>query len=404
ISPSLEIFGRRLVINDSDRLLIMFIYGVCTYWFLGAGVAGVRDSFPGLALMVVAILVSALTVEPFLYAALLIEIAVLVSIPLLIPQGSNIQSGGLRYLTFQSLAVPVVLLAGWASIGVEANPDNQAQLNQTIILLAIGFNIWLAAFPFQSWVPMLISEIEPLIGGFLLTIIPSIILIILLNFLNAFSWIRNFEYLSVGLQLMGGVLVAIAGIMTGFQKNLSKIFGYAILFEIGFAVLSISITNQIGLEILFASFLPRIFGLSLMALSLSVIKKEKGLDFQDVKGLMKDYPFACGALVLSGFSIAGLPLLAGFSTRIVLLQQTAESSNTIFIAVIIGTFGFLFGVFRILHIISAYQEKPWKLSENIWQSLLLGGGILVIFIMGIFPNQVLSPIMELIHAFGNILN
>ena len=66
-----------------------------------------------LGLAVVGLLVSTLAVEPFLYGALLIEVAVIVCVLMLAPPGETPGQGVLRFLIFQTLGIPFILFTGF---------------------------------------------------------------------------------------------------------------------------------------------------------------------------------------------------------------------------------------------------------------------------------------------------
>ena len=83
IDSTLAIFGRKISLTAADQVIIILVYGIGTFWFFGTlATGGARRIIP-LGLAVIALLVASLAVEPFLYAALLIEIAILLSIPML---------------------------------------------------------------------------------------------------------------------------------------------------------------------------------------------------------------------------------------------------------------------------------------------------------------------------------
>ena len=64
-------------------------------------------------IMITALLVASLAVEPFLYAALFIEMAILLAIPMLTTIYHPPSKGVCRFLIYQTLAMPFILLAGW---------------------------------------------------------------------------------------------------------------------------------------------------------------------------------------------------------------------------------------------------------------------------------------------------
>jgi len=160
-----------------------------------------------------------LAVEPFLYAAPLVELAVLVSIPMLVAPGRPAGQGVLRYLIFMTLGMPFILLGGWALNAIEINPANETLLLEAMLLLGLGLAFWLAIFPFYTWVPLLTGESQPYIAGFLFSLLPTVVFFLMLNFLDAFAFLRNSPVFFQGLQLAGTIMVATAGIWARFNAT-----------------------------------------------------------------------------------------------------------------------------------------------------------------------------------------
>ena len=69
--------------------------------------------------------------------------------------------GVVRFLIYQTLAMPFILLAGWLLAGVEASPGDLALTAQSAAMLGMGFAFLLAIFPLYNWVPLLIEETSP---------------------------------------------------------------------------------------------------------------------------------------------------------------------------------------------------------------------------------------------------
>ena len=250
LSTSLSILGRRLVLEDSDRTLLVLIYGLSAFWFLGAPAARTYRLFTPFGLGMIAVLVASLAVEPFLFAALLVEIAVLMSIPMLIPPGKPAGQGVMRYLIFQTLGMPCILIGGWALNATDINPSLESLLLEATLLLGLGLAFWLAIFPFYTWIPLLAVESHPYVVGFLLSLLPTVVFSLLLNFLDSYAFLRNSTLLFQGLQLAGTIMVATAGIWAAFQRDLSRLFGYAVILETGFSLLALSSSFEFRVGVL----------------------------------------------------------------------------------------------------------------------------------------------------------
>jgi len=148
---SLGILGRSITLTYNILPFISFIYAITGLWTLISGIPGTPKFFRPISLAITALLTAALGVEPFLYAALLIHLAVLVSVPILSPEGKKLRPGILRYLILQTMALPFILLAGWLLSGVEALPSDSPLVLQSAIILGLGFALWLGVFPFHEF-------------------------------------------------------------------------------------------------------------------------------------------------------------------------------------------------------------------------------------------------------------
>lgn len=83
ISPAVQFFGRSFELNTADGPLLALIYGLAALWFFGTEASGTSHRFVSLGLMIIAFLTASIAVEPFLYAALLLEMAAMLVVPLL---------------------------------------------------------------------------------------------------------------------------------------------------------------------------------------------------------------------------------------------------------------------------------------------------------------------------------
>jgi len=210
INESFDILGRTLFLSVEDRPLVILIYTLAGFWFSAAFEARAGRMFVPIGLTLVAVWMAALTVEPFLYAALLLELAVLLSIPLLSPPGSPPGRGIIRYLIFQTFGMPFILLTGWLLAGVESSPGNLDLVIQASLLLGFGFLFLLAIVPFHSWLPMVAEQAHPYPAGFIFFFLPLMVSLFGLKFIDQYAWLRQSVALYEALRL-GGVLMIVIG-------------------------------------------------------------------------------------------------------------------------------------------------------------------------------------------------
>jgi NADH-quinone oxidoreductase subunit N len=405
ISTTLAILGRRFVVTTADRSFLALVYTVGAVWFLGARFARAHHYFIPLGLAVIALLVAALSVEPFLYAALLIETAVLLSVPMLVPPGREPGQGVMRYVIFQTFAMPFVLLAGWVAAGVEANPSDQRLLQQAIVFLSLGFAFWLAVFPFYTWVPLLVKENNPYAAGFILSILPIVVFILLLHFLDAFTWLREYTQLSMLMRTVGVIMIVTGGIWAAFQRDLRRLFGYAVIIENGFALLTLSLRSTTGLEIFAASLIPRLAAFFIWALALAMLSNTldtSGEGDEPYSGLLHRYPLISSGMMVACLSLGGLPLLAGFPMRESLFENLSQFSVSVTLWAFLGAGGLLLAGFRSLAIMAGGEEMQWRMNESWPQAILMSAGILLLVGAGLFPNILLSQTASILTVFSRL--
>src|SRR5690349_13806486 len=221
IDSSLTILGRTLLIRPEEGTLLALIYGAVALWFFGAEAAKSANRLVPLGFLITALMVASIAVEPFLYAALFIEMAILLAIPMLTSIYRVPSKGITRFLIYQTLAMPFILLAGWLLGGVETSPSDLALAGQSASMLGLGFAFLLAIFPLYNWIPMLSEEVSPYTLGFLLWILPTITIIFGAGFLDRYSWLRASPQLTIALRLGGLAMLVTGGLFAAFQRNLA---------------------------------------------------------------------------------------------------------------------------------------------------------------------------------------
>ncbi|MBV6396324.1 MAG: NAD(P)H-quinone oxidoreductase subunit 2, chloroplastic [Anaerolineales bacterium] len=395
LEGSLSIFGRSLTFAKADGSLLALNYGLATVWFLGAEPLGLTRRLVPAGLATLALLIASTAVQPFLYAALLIEVAILLAVPMLLPLNQPPGRGLKLFLIYQTLAMPFILFAGWILAGVESSPGDAALTTQATAMLAVGFAFLLGTFPLYVWIPALMEEVHTYPASFLLWILPQTTLFFLMNFINRYIFLRVSPDLFELLRAMGLVMIVTAGLWAAFQTNLGRMFGYFIAAETGLLLTALSLGTSTGVQAAFLQLIPRGLTILIWALCLSLLRAQVDTPrFSQIQGAMRIVPFAVSGLVLAGLTVAGFPLLAEFPSRLLIMEELASTSLEQLLALLVGILGLLAGTIRTLAVsVMAPPESPWESRESRVQAVFILSGAIALLLLGLFP-QAMHPLVE----------
>jgi len=404
IDSALTVLGRSLVIPATEGSLLALIYGAAALWFYGAEASKTATRLVPLGFMIIALMVASIAVQPFLYAALFIEMAILLAIPMLTSIYAPPGRGVVRFLIYQTLAMPFILLAGWLLAGVEASPGDLALTAQSAAMLGMGFAFLLAIFPLYSWIPLLLEESSPYTVGFLLWILPTITIIFGAGFLDRYSWLRSSPQLILALRYLGLLMVVTGGAFAAFQRHLGRIMAYGSIAETGFSLLALSLDFRLGIPILFLLIPARALGLAVWSLSLTVIKENvETMWFGAARGLLRITPLAGAGMIIATLSTGAFPLLAGFPSRLALWEGLSRVSLGAALGMAVGIAGLLTSAFRSLAVISMAEEyTSWQPRESLTQMTMLGLGMIGLFILGLFPQTLQFFLSNLPNMFEHL--
>jgi formate hydrogenlyase subunit 3/multisubunit Na+/H+ antiporter MnhD subunit len=404
IESSLNVLGRTLLFKPEEGAFIALVYGTAALWFFGAEASKTAVKLVPIGLLITSFMIAAIAVEPFLYAALFIETAVLLAVPMLTSIYKPPGRGIIRFLIYQTLAMPFLLLSGWLLAGVESSPGDLALAAQSASILGLGFAFLFAIFPLYNWIPMLLEEAPPFVVGFLLWLLPTITIIFGAGFIDRYSWLRSSPQLTTTLQFVGAIMIVTGGLWAAFQTHIGRIMAYGSIAETGLSLLALSVDLKVGVSILFLLLPARALAFAIWSLSLNILKeRSEAMRFSSVRGMLRTTPFASAGLILASLSTSGLPLLAGFPARLALWDALARLSLGTALWMGAGIIGMFVASFRMLAVLSMADEyTAWEVGEDWVQRIMLGLGMIGLFILGLFPQLVQYFLSDLPGMFEHL--
>jgi formate hydrogenlyase subunit 3/multisubunit Na+/H+ antiporter MnhD subunit len=255
-------------------------------------------------------------------------------------------------------------------------------------MLSLGIAFLLAVFPLHDWIPGLMAESHPYLTGFLLWVLPSVIIVFAMSFLNGYSWLRSSPQVITGLRTLGLLMLVTSGIWSALEGSLGRMFGQAAIAENGLALLAASLAVANKTNLVFPFFFPRGVAMLVWALALAIVGRTyEQLSLEDLKPAGRTHPWASASIVVAALSTAGFPLLAGFPPRIDVWDGLAEISGNAAVWFLIGLSGLMIGALRQLALIVGSPREAADIPrETILERGMLGAGMLAIVVLGIFPG------------------
>lgn len=198
-------------------------------------------------------------------------------------------------------------------------------------IIIIGSLIVLAAItkraqiPFSSWLPAAIAAPTPvsaLVHSSTL-VTAGVYLLIRFNILLVDTFLGKF------LLLIGGLTIFIAGVAANFEFDLKKIIALSTLSQLGLIIRILAIGFP---KLAFFHLLTHaLFKALLFICAGSIIHNIKNSqDIRDIGGLIYFMPFTTSCLNIANLALCGIPFLAGFYSKDLILEVVLLSNINFF--------------------------------------------------------------------------
>ncbi|MBI4662809.1 MAG: NADH-quinone oxidoreductase subunit N [Verrucomicrobia bacterium] len=325
---------------------------------------------------------------------------------------------GVKYLILGALA-SAFLVYGIALVFGVANTTNFGELMGSarvasarpvfllgLLLVLVGLGFKIAAFPFQIWAPDVYQGSPAPTTAFLAVGSKAAGFILLLRVLFSavpeitVNWTKLLMVIA-GMTILYGNLCAIP------QRNLKRLLGYSSIAHAGYMLLGVAAMNSAGSSAILYYLGAYLFTvLAAFTVICVVMRGVEGDDISAVAGLHQRSPLLAASLSLAMVSLAGIPPLAGFFGKFLLLKAVVEKGATqpgcywliavAILGVVISLYYYL-GVVRAIYWSKGSAElSDIKVSWPIQVSLY--ACIAAMFYLGLFPDRLVNIAMEAVKA------
>ena len=265
-----------------------------------------------------------------------------------------------------------------------------------LVLVGLGFKI--AAFPFQIWAPDVYQGAPTPITAFLAVGSKAAGFVLLLRVLFTavpditIQWTKLLMVISA-ITILYGNLCAIP------QRNVKRLLGYSSIAHAGYMLLGIAALSQAGQSAILYYLSGYLFTvLGAFTVICLVMRQVDGEDVTVLAGLNERSPLLAATMTLAMVSLAGIPPLAGFFGKFLLLKAVIEQGArnpayyclafTALAGMVISLY-YYFGVIRAIYWSQDVPDlSPIRVSRPATVAIYVC--VAGMFYLGLFPNAILN--------------
>jgi multicomponent Na+:H+ antiporter subunit D len=344
----------RLVL-DGFSLLMLFtvtLVGLCISLFSINYMDryGAKANFYALFLVMLAGMNGLVLVTDLFQIYLFLEVAAVASYALVAyGLGHDELEASFKYLMLSAVASAFILLSIAIIFGVTGGLsfDAVAQGLKTLdarylvgicaAFFIFGFGLKAALVPFHAWLPdahpSAPAPISAALSGLLIKV--SGVYALARVFLNVFGLTSA---LSTVLMYLGVISMVVAALLALGQRDIKRMLAYSSISQVGYIVLGIGLGTPLGILGALFHLLNHALAKSLLFLNSGSLQMATGTrDLDEMGGLGKRMPITAGTTVVGSLSIAGVPPLNGFWSKLIIIVALIEAKHGVFALIAILT-------------------------------------------------------------------
>ncbi len=265
-----------------------------------------------------------------------------------------------------------------------------------LVLVGLGFKI--AAFPFQIWAPDVYQGAPSPVTAFLAvgSKAAGFVLLLRVLFIAAPDVSERWANLLI---VISAVTILYGNLCAIPQRNLKRLLGYSSIAHAGYLLLGVAALNASGKSAVLYYLAGYLFTvLAAFAVIVVVMRQFDNEDVSALAGLHQRSPLLASAITLAMVSLAGLPPLAGFFGKFLLLKSVIQNGPAnpacyvlafIAIAGVVISFYYYFSVIRVVYW-SKDAADLTPITPSLPMKTVLYACIAGMFYLGLFPGALLN--------------
>jgi len=317
---------------------------------------------------------------------------------------------GVKYLILGAVSSAfmiygIALIFGEAgSLRLDDLHEKQSDLIQSkvflfgMLFLFAGLAFKISAFPFQVWAPDVYQGAPTPTTAFLAVGSKAAGFVLLIRLLVAAVPEVTVEWASV-LLVISALTILYGNLCAMPQRNLKRLLAYSGIANAGYLLMGIVAQSEAGTSAILYYLVGYMFTVMAAFMIINLLTKEgEGEDISCLYGLSKRSPFLAFTMTLAAVSLAGIPPLAGFFGKFLLLKSVAAKAfgdAGYFVLLAVAVFGVVVSIYYYFGIVRAIFWGRRKADEPIPLPVTIGLPVRIVLCccvaamlyLGLLPNK-----------------
>ncbi|MDR3283060.1 MAG: NADH-quinone oxidoreductase subunit N [Candidatus Methanoplasma sp.] len=273
-----------------------------------------------------------------------------------------------------------------------------------LVTMIAGYGFKIAAVPFHMWAPDVYEGASSPVSAFLATGSKKLGIVVFFKiFLILFvtgTAVASFatEEVQYVFAIIAALTMTVGNVVAIAQNNIKRMLAYSSIAQAGYILIVLAVMSEYALTGGLFHMFTHVFmkGGAFLVVG-ALICAGVGEKISDYRGLGKRAPFMAFAMLLFLFSLAGIPPLAGFTSKLILFSATIFDGNGVmtqwiwlaFVAILNSAIS-LYYYARVVK--AMYVEKGDAEKIKVPKAFTVAIAICVLFtiVLGVYPQLILD--------------
>ncbi|MBM2826485.1 MAG: NADH-quinone oxidoreductase subunit [Dehalococcoidia bacterium] len=271
-----------------------------------------------------------------------------------------------------------------------------------LALITAGLGFKVAAVPFHMWTPDVYEGAPVPITAFIAVASKAAGFALLLR-LFSLALGPAIDQWSGIIAIMAVVTMTVGNLVAIQQRNIKRLLAYSSISQVGYLLMGVAALNPMSASALVLHVVG--YGASNLAVFLCVtvyFNQTAKENISDYSGLAERAPFLAFALTISLFSLAGMPIFAGFITKFYLFTAVAQAGLLwLSVVAIINSMVSLYYYLQVVrYMYIGAPSEPGRLGASPLANMALALLVLAVTGIGVYPAPLVRAVDAAVRALG----